>query len=428
MAEIINSKTKAIRSGRLVIVEEQNQPDLYQKIQANEIDLIGGSFSVLINESNEKQVVFSPEEGTLSEALKLGGNPSPVSEAIEVAFSSPVSNPVVQFADLKYDTLGAVCFDWDDGSLSSINALTLFNQKTIDDGSGTRSINWRAAVAVIGRSTFNNVELGDDSGANITYAQMLQLIASNWTIANHGLYSTLDDGDPFPEASQKPWSAVKDIEGLDALIQSAIQYQMATTAVPGNFQGYVEASRDFGYLAATSQRDDVGGDLESLPAADYLPLYNLKTADASFKYFLRFFKDGEAWGDGQLASKLDQLVSRASTEDKPLLVIGTHDSDSQEFVDFINYADTEMAGKIWVVSMKEMMEYFVLKETVQLTAEIVGNTVKITVDYSNVPPGIEHREITLLVSDTSNTITAITNTTADDVTSNINKGLINIYK
>lgn len=356
-------------------------------------------------------------------AFKRGSNPEPpTASKIEITFENQITDATVSTADLKYNLFGVLSMDWDDGSITAVNAAALFDTLFLNDGTG-RNINWRAGVAVIGRSWFNNNELGDNTGSNISYAEMQDLISKGWDIENHGLYSKLSITDPFNNGG----SAIKDLEDNDALILDRIGYKMKATVVPGSDVGYVQGANTLGHFAVSSQRDDVGEGMPSLPSADWQPLYDLKNANDSFKYFLRFFADGPDWGSSNLTSKLTQLINDSNANVHKLMRIGTHNSDSPEFNTFITNANTAMAGKIWVCSMRELMEYLIVKNKSVVSSTIAGNKLTIEVDYTAVPEDVIFKDLTLLCKDGSNTITGITVNGFNDVTYNTNTGLINIY-
>jgi len=298
--------------------------------------------------------------------------------------------------------------DWDDGSNTSMDAMALFKDLTIPDGTG-KEIPWRGGVAVIGRSAYNDNELGlmkDLSSVN--YEQMQTLIANGWDIENHGLYSGFGG---IHESN----SAFEDIEELDKLIRSRIGYKMAVTVVPGMENGYVEAAADLGHLAATSQRNDVGGVYVPQPEAEWKPLTDIHTWEPGFKYLTRSFTDG--WDSNVIVEKTTELLSKSSGAARKLLRIGTHDSSPEGFAKLVTQLHAAMAGDYLVCSLRELMEYEKFKSESVLTV----NGESITVQA---PAGLRWEDFTLVIEGAA--VVSATCDQADDVTFSGN--MVNVYK
>ena len=314
----------------------------------------------------------------------------------------------IRFADLKYNKFGVFSMDWDDGARSSLEAMTLFNRLEIPDGTG-KMIPWRAGVAIIGKSAYNNIELGNEiySGA-LQYNDMVELISNGWDMMNHGLYSGFG-------GNNESASAFDDVRDLDELLLSRIGYKVAATVVPGMEDGFVEASAELGHLAATSQRNDVGGKFAAVPDAEWKPLTDISTWDTGFKFLTRSFTD--TWNASELTEKATELVATSNKTTHKLLRIGTHDSSPTEFNDFITQLNEKMNGNFLVCSLRELMEYEKIKTESKLTIHDGSITVQ-------VPAGLRWEDFTLIVDGAE--ITSATCTEADEVTFSGN--LVNIYK
>src|SRR5690606_5382925 len=166
--------------------------------------------------SSQKQESIPPES-TITVNIQFSGTPT-----------------LIRFSNLKYGKEGVMSLDWDDGAFSSIAASELMEDAVYTDGAG-KSLFWRGGLSVIGRSPFNNTELGDSSSGAVQYSQMLDLIAKGWDIQNHGMYST--DSGNFTSPT-----ALDDIVDLDTLILDRIGYPIATTVVPAALPGYVQGA------------------------------------------------------------------------------------------------------------------------------------------------------------------------------------------
>lgn len=325
---------------------------------------------------------------------------------INLTFSGTPSS--IEFADLKYNKQGVLSLGWDDGVPTSLDANDMFQTTTYDDGTGL-DIPWRAGVAVIGRSSFNDIEYGNTpaSGA-IQYSDMLDLISAGWDIQNHGLYS--NTGDNF--GSDTP---LDDISDLDALIMDRIGYQMNVTVVPSNEQGYVEGADTAGHIGATSQNDNVGGAIPPYPTAQWQAITDIATWPAGFKYLLRTFTD--TWNQADFQDRIDDLINNSSASVHKLLRIGTHDSSPSGFADFVDYIQDNSDDRLWICSMRELLEYLIIRDNA--TISVNGNTVSV-----EVPAGLRWEDFTLIVEGA--TVTGASSPDADSITFGGN--IINFYK
>ena len=331
---------------------------------------------------------------------------TPTTFTVQLTFNGTPTN--IRFADLKYNKIGAFSMDWDDGSNTCMDAMELFNSLTVPDGTG-KDLPWRGGVAIIGRSAYNDIELGaSDDLSNISYEQMNTLIANGWDIENHGLYS----GGGGNYESETPSD---DIKNLDRLLLSRIGYKMAVTVVPGMEDGYVEAAAEQGHLAATSQRNDVGGSYVAHPEAEWKPLTDIQTWDPGFKYLTRLFTD--TWDSEAIAEKVEELLQDDGQTSRKLLRIGTHDSSPEGFKEFIAKLSVEMDGRYLVCSMRELMEYHTLTSKSVLTVDGQSITVE-------VPAGLRWEDFTLVVEGAE--VLSATCDQADEITFSGN--LVNVYK
>ncbi|GAB3019216.1 hypothetical protein GCM10027051_25330 [Niabella terrae] len=360
-----------------------------------------------------KDANLPPQEGVVPEEpeIEIPNNVVPMDYSattfkIELTFKGTPT--AIRFADLKYNKKGALSMDWDDGSNTSMDALTVFKALEIPDGTG-KKIPWRAGVAVIGKSAYNDIELGLRSDlSNVSYEQMKTLIANGWDIQNHGLYSGF--GGNFEVKTP-----AEEVEQLDKLILERIGYKLACTVVPGQEDGYVEAAAQFGHLAASSQRNDVGGIYAPVPEAEWRPLTDIKTWDPGFIYLTRSFTD--TWELAGLQDKLTELVSTSDAKIHKLLRIGTHDSAPEGFKAFVTRADAAMGGSFLVCSMRELMEYEKLKKEAKLSVN--GGTVTV-----QAPAGLRWEDFTLLVEGAE--VLSVSCDQADEV--RFSGNMINVYK
>lgn len=314
----------------------------------------------------------------------------------------------IRFADLKYNKIGVFSMDWDDGARSSLEAMKLFNELEIPDGTG-KMIPWRGGVAIIGKSAYNDMELGNDSYSGaLQYGDMVTLVSNGWDLMNHGLYSGFG-------GNNESTSPLNDISDLDELLHAKVGYKAAVTVVPGMEDGFVEASAELGHLAATSQRNDVGGKYVAIPDAEWKPLTDITTWDRGFKYLTRSFTD--SWDSSDLIEKTTELITTSDETTHKLWRIGTHDSSPDGFSDFIVQLNEKMNGDFLVCSLRELMEYEKIKTESALT---IGDG-SITVQ---VPSGLRWEDFSLIVEGAE--VLSVTCAEADEVT--FSGSLINIYK
>lgn len=315
----------------------------------------------------------------------------------------------IRFSELKYDKQGVFSMDWDDGSVTSLESAKLFEELKYSDGTG-KMIPWRAGIAVIGQSSYNDQEVGNWQGqSNVTYEEMKTLLSKGWDLENHGLYSGIGGG--YTKAN-----ALEDLEEMHKLILERQGYKMAVTVVPSAENGYVEASKRMGYLAATAQRGDLGGDLEAYPGAEWMALTQINTWPPGFKYLTRLFTDH--WEEADwVQEKMEELLDTSNKSAKKLLRVGTHNSSSPAFNTLMSSLSTKMAGKFWVCSMRELMEYEKVKEEAELKVEEGTVTIRM-------PPDLRWEDFTLIIEGAE--VESATCQQADAIT--FSGSMVNVYK
>lgn len=335
---------------------------------------------------------------------------------IEVEFSSPPSKAALRYSPLKYGKKAALNIEWDDNSLAGIEALPLLNKKVYTDGCGN-NISYTAALAINGLSNNNNKELGDHYQGKVSYHQMLTLIKAGWDIENHGDYhnknGTFGNGD----------NILKNIKDLNERLFEKTGYLMNTFVVPNADSGYVAAAEQLGFLCSTTQGAKDG----YVIYPEYGGLTELNSVPEGYIQFNRSFTDDWTTGyvNANLKPYIDRLLSLSSSSSNFLFRLGSHSIESAGFQLFINYIEQQANDELWVTSMRELMEYRVVKEKISKTEALSNNMLKITLDYDKIPDSLRFRDISFYI-DTESNIKSIKISGADRSTYNQDQKLINI--
>src|SRR5690606_16735430 len=141
----------------------------------------------------------------------------------------------------------------------------------------------------------------------------------------------------------------------------------------------------------------------------------MATWTPGFKYLLRSFTDTWDYAT-EFQDRIDDLLTSTASVNK-LFRIGTHDSSPTGFNDFVSYIQTNSSDNIWVASMREIVEYYIL--STQATISINGSSVNV-----QVPEGLRWEDFSLVIDGA--TVTGATCSEADDITFSSN--LVNVYK
>jgi hypothetical protein len=334
---------------------------------------------------------------------------------ITATLSAPDNSATSTYADLKYNKQAVVNFEWDDNSLGAISAQGIMSTRYFTDGAGNNKP-YAGAVGVVGINTFDNSEWGANQSGRVSYTQMKQLVSNGWDIANHSLKHISLADTP---------TAVTDLTEMNNLIQLHTDYKMNYLIVPEDYAFYVQAADQLGFISASTQGGKDGYDIYWMYANNLTNVTSI--LPVGYTQFNRDFSDD--WGATltDYKSKIDYLVNNSSSSVHRFWRNGSHNlTNSTAFTQLVDYIQTQANDKVWVCSTREWMEYKFAKQQVVKTQSISGNTVTITLDFSNIGSSIRWQDLSLVLNTTAN----LTNVTVNGATGSFNPTtkLINIFK
>ncbi len=347
---------------------------------------------------------------------------------IKVVFNSIPAYAKSHFTNLKFGKAAVLNFEWDDNTTDCLTGLAIFNGglatngitypgKTFTDGCGNK-INYRSALAVNTLSDYNGEELGLKYPGKVSYQQMKGLINQGWDIENHS----------SKHADQKSLTSAKaDLTKANQLIFDRTAYNMNTLVVPTNYNFYMKAAEELGFLAGTTQADDAKDGLIIYPSNAWKNNVDFMKIPYGFTALNRLFNDDWSNTD-DLKSRIEETMQTSTSSVNKLIRIGTHNTSSiAGFASFINDINKIAQDRLWVTSMRELCEYRETKHQTRKTEVLKDNALTITLNQKDIPAMIRWRDLSMMVSSNASIKTIIING-ADHSSYNLKTGLINIFK
>ena len=323
------------------------------------------------------------------------------------------------FCKFKYNKRKQIIMEFDDAAMSVTTAFDKLEQTFYTNGCGT-NINYALGLAVNGRNQFNNAEFGFYDGYAATYAQRAPMIKKGVDIMNHSFYH--EEAGNFNYGADRE----RNVRELDEMILLKEKYKMNTLVVPTSWPGFMSEAAAQGYIGGSSQNT-----FDNFPQR---PLYNArgKVEDIPVFTYQAIFRDfTDIWNNTGVQWNLINALFADDTFN--YFEIGTHgiakDGQPENFNTWIDAIHSLANDGVIFSSLREFLEYIHVHQHVIKTETIVGNTVKITLDYSAVPNQfIRWFDVSMLL----NSNAAIINVTTDDnsfaVSFNPETNLININK
>lgn len=335
---------------------------------------------------------------------------------LTITFDTPPSSAVADIAPIKYNKQAIFNIEWDDNTRTALTAHNILKNYYYTDGTG-RARPYTAAIGINGLST-----LGDEIGymANsINYHEYLPLIEDGWDLMNHSLRHK--DKPDIADYTQDMWE-------LNDLYHRRIYYVPNCFIVPTNYFNYVPEAEQMGFLVSSSTGHNPYKPKH--PAFDQVGNIKSFENEQGFIQLNRDFTD--QWDNAAVLAdtkdKFGDMVTRSNDSTCMFYRVGTHSIDSANFVSLMDYCYNKANDKVWFTTAREWMEYRLVKSKVIVNSQLVGNTLTITLDYSNLPKHLRWGDVTLnLNSDAS--ISQVTATgDVDGVTFDATSGQINVYK
>lgn len=331
----------------------------------------------------------------------------------EILFHTVPAKATAKPAKLKYNKNGWVSEEWDDNSLSALKALEKLKTKFYTDGCDNK-IAYTAAIAVNGRSNYNNEEIGL-SVNNINYTQMKQLIAAGWDIENHSYYHEPYNNFNFGN------DRAKNIIALDTLILKKINYKMHGLVVPSDHSGFPKAAKEAGYIFSTSQ-----GTFDGLPPAGvpvYKDVQDFDLAPITFSSFNRMFYDNWTEMENNVKKAIDAIVQKKHHYFR----FASHGIDEAAYNRIIDYFETKTNDKILFIPTREIMEYR-LMASLPISYQLSHDRLVIEINTASLPARCRWKDLSFIVSSDAQikSITLISG--IERATFNAQTSLVNIFK
>lgn len=357
-----------------------------------------------------KSPIYTAATDTISAAAD-SAHPTKMSFLIVLASSADNAKLIVP--NLKYNKAGWVSLEWDDNSLGAMKAVDLLKNMFYTDGCGNQ-IPYAAALAVVGRSQYNNEETGAMPDRYTSYTQMKSLISSGWDIENHSYYH-----DPTGNYNYgTDWA--RNISEMDQLILQRINYKMNGAVVPTNYSGFATAAKNFGYLFSTSQ-----GTFDNLAPGmgDYKSVEPFSAAPAGFSSFKRIFYDN--WS--QMETDVTKAISDISSQSDAYFRFASHTVDTDVLARILSNFKARTNDKVLFLPTREIMEYRIMSQLpVNYTTQ--SNTLTVTIDISSIPDRFRWRDLSFVVSPESKITDVKILSGIDKISFNPATGLVNIFK
>lgn len=341
----------------------------------------------------------TPTDSTAAPVTGGAGN-NPVTTdsnivVITVDFDGSASGVSSTIPLLKYNKKKCVSIQFDDANRSALSTLDKFQSLTYTDGCGNK-IHYSSGLAVNGRNSWNNSELGLDALQGVTYDERKDLINKGWDILNHGYYHN-DGYDGSSNLYSNGKDALKNIADLDTMISSRMHYKMNCLVVPTNFYGYMLGAKQYGYIGATSSNT-----FDGLQEPEFWDGWN-KPKKLSVFSGLNFTAIQREFAENQWNPTDYPWIFLQSTIDfsgECYMTFGTHSMNSSEESYFRQWMDkiASMGDNVMMTSMREFLEYEHIRYNVIKTESTSGNTLTIKLDYSKIPnKNISWKDLSLII-------------------------------
>ncbi|MBO9573654.1 MAG: hypothetical protein J7497_15810, partial [Chitinophagaceae bacterium] len=365
-------------------------------------------------QADTKLAVTDSLPPTPTTPVKGGDQPNPAPDPTVMSFEIELSNTTddakAAVAGLKYNKAGWVSLEFDDNSLGALTAADILKTKSYTDGCGN-NIPYAAALAAIGRSNYNNQEMGAMPGYYVTYEQMKTMIGAGWDIENHSLYH-----EPTGNYSNgTDWA--KNISEMDALILQKINYKMNGSVVPVNYSGFPTAAKNFGYLFSSSEStfDNLAPGL-----GNYQKVVAFDLAPVTFSAFNRIFNDD--WT--KMETDVKSATATLSTLTNSYFRLGSHTVNATNLQNILDNFSSVTKDNILFIPTREIMEYRVMT-TLPITYTKEGNILRVVINPQSLPSRFRWRDLSFVVTSNAK-ITNIKNLNGiDKATFNPQTGLVN---
>lgn len=368
------------------------------------------------------------------------------------------TNPTVEFAELKYDKFRALNMQKDDGGDGDYRTVFRYlglgqnfdgsvgAKPQFSDGCG-KLLDYRYTFAVPTISFGSDVHVPGVNNTYSTWPEYAQIIKKGFGILHHGY-------DTHPARSHDIYINQKHIYNKLKEADPEVQFVFRGTVIPDTQEGYsvtspamglIVVSSAFGLGAADDQEEQWvrWGVWKINP-----PENNKPNQETTQNLLLSRGHLGDDWSTGSnLTGEWEAWVSRLYNNffgtGKFVMTVFSHGPGISQnsfnfFKDRMNYlhnyalsTNNTLVGQdnIWVGNTQEIVEYFLTKQGVVKSYQVDPsnpNKLIVALDTTFLPEEHRFKDMSLLVS--GGTLTNVAQTNADEVTFNLSKGLVNVYK
>lgn len=325
-----------------------------------------------------------------------------------IKFATAPTTAVATVPTLKYNKKNWFSFEMDDMGDTIPFALSVLAGKSYTDGCGNNKP-YTMSAAVNGANETSGIEY---SMTDAIGARLRAVIAAGGDLSDHGYF-------------HDPVGFGADVTPLQStiLMQDFIRrkfdgYEVRSKIVPTNYAGHAQAAFDQGYLYSTSQ----GTFDDFTPEWMYAPPGTFANLGSTFATPRRDFSDN--W-QGDL-TYLKGVIDSVNSSTGKFYRIGSHYINNEAaFQEFFDYVQTTSNDELLVATTREVLEYREMRN-LPITQNLVGDTLTITVDTTNLSSKSRWRDLSFLIDSDSDILSVIT--TATSSTFNPSTGLVNTFQ
>jgi Secretion system C-terminal sorting domain/Polysaccharide deacetylase len=320
-----------------------------------------------------------------------------------------LSSPSVSKAALKYNKDFAYSFTFDDATSDAFtHALPLFQGGKVQnttllplyftDGCGN-NISFKAGIAW---NTANPMGIDVHTGnvaEQLTWKQLDTLYDVGWDVLNH----TYSHKNRFDNLTMLPSDYINEIVKNQTAVKANTRkkIEMPVFVVPSGDDLYQNVAFDVGHKIVFDQSANTIG-MGGLGVNGDFNLNNLKI----HRQLL-----GESVNN---ITNLDKVATKSSPTnpiwynefthriDQTVNGVNTFDLFKTYMQRVANTWGKNGTDRLWMASLQEVFDYIVFRQTVKYTSQVVGKTLEINFDLSQVPTWLRRKCLTLMVN--SNTL------------------------
>jgi peptidoglycan/xylan/chitin deacetylase (PgdA/CDA1 family) len=315
--------------------------------------------------------------------------------------------PSVSKAILKYNKDFAYSFTFDDGASDAFShALPFFQGGKVQntaflplyftDGCGN-DVPFRGGIAW---NSVNPTGIDVHTGEvkeQLTWTQLDTLYDKGWDVFNHSYSHKTRWTTPMLPIDYYN-EIVKNQTAVRAKTSKKIE--MPVFVVPSGDNNYQDVALELGNKIVFDQATGVKG-IEGFTLSGEMDLEKLKLhrqiVDESFSYF----------------NILDKVAAKSTSTSPIWYNEFSHRIDGTtggfNFEVFKNHLQKTAntwgkngTDRMWMAPLQEVYEYLVFRKTVKYTSQIVGKTLEISLDLSQVPTWLRRKTLTLVINSNTN--------------------------